>query len=63
MRLGRRAAQVLRGALVAGPAGPGDDTYYDERDDYVTNEVGGDVGMVRELGGVGMVVVAACCCW
>jgi hypothetical protein len=31
--------QVLFGALVAGPAGPGDDTYRDARDDYVSNEV------------------------
>ncbi|KAL4444350.1 hypothetical protein ABPG75_012087 [Micractinium tetrahymenae] len=31
--------QVLYGALVAGPAGPGDDTYNDKRTDYVTNEV------------------------
>jgi hypothetical protein len=30
---------VLFGALVAGPAGPGDDTYRDARDDYVSNEV------------------------
>lgn len=33
--------QVLYGALVAGPKGPGDDTYEDRRDDYVSNEVGG----------------------
>lgn len=32
--------QVLFGALVAGPAGPGDaETYRDVRSDYVTNEV------------------------
>jgi hypothetical protein len=31
--------QVLSGALVAGPKGPGDDTYEDRRDDYVSNEV------------------------
>lgn len=31
---------MLVGALVAGPAGPTDDTFYDKRDDYVTNEVG-----------------------
>ncbi|KAL4457269.1 hypothetical protein ABPG75_012134 [Micractinium tetrahymenae] len=31
--------QVLTGALVAGPMGPGDDTYHDKRDDYVSNEV------------------------
>jgi hypothetical protein len=31
--------QILRGALVGGPSGPGDNTYQDKRDDYVTNEV------------------------
>lgn len=31
--------QVLIGALAGGPAGPGDDTYHDKRDDYETNEV------------------------
>lgn len=30
---------ILRGALVGGPSGPGDNTYNDKRDDYVTNEV------------------------
>lgn len=35
--------QVLTGALVGGPAGPGDDTYHDKRNDYVTNEVRGVV--------------------
>jgi endoglucanase len=30
---------VLYGALVAGPEGPGDNSYRDERDDYVSNEV------------------------
>ena len=30
---------VLFGARGAGPAGPGDDTYRDARDDYVSNEV------------------------
>lgn len=33
------ALQVLTGALVGGPAGPGDDTYTDKRDDFQTNEV------------------------
>jgi hypothetical protein len=27
---------------VGGPSGPGDDTYNDERDDYITNEVAVD---------------------
>ncbi|PSC67746.1 endo-beta-1,4-glucanase 1 [Micractinium conductrix] len=31
--------QVVYGALVGGPRGPGDNTYYDVRSDYVTNEV------------------------
>lgn len=31
--------QILYGALVAGPAGPGDNSYNDKRSDYVTNEV------------------------
>ncbi|EFN55441.1 hypothetical protein CHLNCDRAFT_133737 [Chlorella variabilis] len=46
--------QVLRGALVGGPAGPGDDTYYDERDDYVTNEVAIDynAGLTPALAGL-----------
>jgi endoglucanase len=35
-------ANILYGALVGGPAGPGDDTYNDRRDDYVTNEVAVD---------------------
>lgn len=34
--------QILYGALVGGPAGPGDDTYSDKRNDYVTNEVTSD---------------------
>lgn len=34
--------QILYGALVGGPSGPGDDTYNDERDDYITNEVAVD---------------------
>lgn len=43
-------AQVLYGALVAGPAGPGDNTYNDRRDDYVTNEASGPG---KRGGGVG----------
>lgn len=31
--------QVLTGALVAGPMGPLDNTYFDKRDDYISNEV------------------------
>lgn len=34
--------QILYGALVGGPSGPGDDTYNDKRTDYVTNEVAND---------------------
>jgi len=34
--------QVLYGALVGGPKGPGDDTYTDSRKDYVGNEVACD---------------------
>lgn len=33
--------QIIYGALVGGPAGPGDDTYYDVRNDYVRGWVGG----------------------
>jgi endoglucanase len=46
--------QVLYGALVGGPAGPGDATYKDERDDYVTNEVANDynAGFTGALAGV-----------
>ena len=34
--------QVLHGALVAGPEGPGDNTFRDVRDDYISNEVAVD---------------------
>lgn len=46
--------QVLYGALVAGPAGPGDDTYNDRRTDYVTNEVAIDynAGFTGALAGL-----------
>lgn len=35
-------ANILYGALVGGPSGPGDSSYRDRRDDYVTNEVAVD---------------------
>lgn len=46
--------QILYGALVGGPAGPGDDTYRDKRDDYVTNEVTSDynAGFTSALAGL-----------
>lgn len=34
--------QIIYGAVVGGPEGPGDDTYHDVRKDYVTNEVADD---------------------
>ncbi|PSC72455.1 Endoglucanase A [Micractinium conductrix] len=50
---------VLHGALVAGPAGPGDDTYRDKRDDYVTNEVAIDYNSGFSGALAGMVQVLA----
>ena len=46
--------QILYGALVAGPSGPGDDTYNDKRNDYVTNEVALDynAGFTSALAGL-----------
>jgi hypothetical protein len=46
--------QVLYGALVGGPKGPGDDTYTDKRNDYVTNEVANDynAGFTGALAGL-----------
>lgn len=46
--------QVLYGALVAGPEGPGDDTYRDQRNDFVSNEVACDynAGMTGALAGL-----------
>jgi endoglucanase len=47
-------ANILYGALVAGPSGPGDNTYNDRRDDYVTNEVAVDynAGFTSALAGL-----------
>jgi len=46
--------QILYGALVAGPEGPGDNTYRDKRDDYVSNEVsvGYNSGFTSALAGL-----------
>ena len=52
--------QILYGALVAGPAGERENkdrpdyTYYDKRDDYVTNEVsvGYNAGLATALAGL-----------
>ncbi|EFN57879.1 hypothetical protein CHLNCDRAFT_8109, partial [Chlorella variabilis] len=46
--------QVLKGALVAGPKGPGDDSYQDVRPDYVGNEVAIDynAGFTGALAGL-----------
>jgi hypothetical protein len=46
--------QILYGALVAGPEGPGDNTYRDNRDDYVSNEVsvGYNSGFTSALAGL-----------
>ncbi len=46
--------QILYGALVAGPSGPGDDSYNDKRNDYVTNEVAVDYnsGFTSALAGL-----------
>lgn len=46
--------QILYGALVAGPEGPGDESYRDKRDDYVSNEVAVDYnsGFTSALAGL-----------
>ena len=46
--------QILYGALVGGPEGPGDDSYRDKRDDYISNEVALDYnsGFTSALAGL-----------
>ncbi|KAI7836339.1 hypothetical protein COHA_009798 [Chlorella ohadii] len=54
--------QVLTGALVGGPAGPGDDTYTDRRDDFETNEVSIDYNAGLTAAVAGLLALEPDCC-